>query len=157
PLLFQPVQRDVNRATRDRSPRPPLNLLANRHRIRLIAQAQHRHQHHLLELSEKIHALLLHCLQCRHSKCPCQLLPPPATGTFRPSAESYTSPGASQLPGVEVLASALDSRRPRRAVPLPASKGLIDVPSRHSVDETVDKLRSILQAKGVTLFALIDH
>ena len=35
--------------------------------------------------------------------------------------------------------------------------GLIDVPSNHSVDETVEKLKGILQAKGVTLFALVDH
>jgi uncharacterized protein (DUF302 family) len=36
-------------------------------------------------------------------------------------------------------------------------EGIIDVPSNHSVDETVDKLKGILQAKGITLFALIDH
>ena len=35
--------------------------------------------------------------------------------------------------------------------------GIIDVPSKHSVDETVEKLKGILQAKGVTLFALVDH
>jgi uncharacterized protein (DUF302 family) len=35
--------------------------------------------------------------------------------------------------------------------------GLIDIPSQHSVDETVDKLKGILQEKGVTLFALVDH
>jgi uncharacterized protein (DUF302 family) len=35
--------------------------------------------------------------------------------------------------------------------------GIIDTPSNHSVDETVEKLKGILQAKGVTLFALIDH
>lgn len=35
--------------------------------------------------------------------------------------------------------------------------GIIDILSNHSVDETVEKLRSILNAKGVTLFALIDH
>lgn len=35
--------------------------------------------------------------------------------------------------------------------------GIIDKPSRHSVDETVEKLKAILQAKGVTLFALVDH
>ena len=34
---------------------------------------------------------------------------------------------------------------------------MVDVPSNHSVDETVGKLKTILQAKGVTLFALIDH
>lgn len=37
------------------------------------------------------------------------------------------------------------------------SKGIVDKPSSHSVDETVEKLKGILQAKGVTLFALVDH
>jgi uncharacterized protein (DUF302 family) len=36
-------------------------------------------------------------------------------------------------------------------------KGIIDIPSSHPVDETVEKLKGILQAKGVTLFALVDH
>ena len=36
-------------------------------------------------------------------------------------------------------------------------KGIIDTPSNHSVDQTVDKLKGILTAKGVTLFALVDH
>jgi len=36
-------------------------------------------------------------------------------------------------------------------------KGIVDVPSNHSVDDTVGKLKTILQAKGITLFALIDH
>jgi uncharacterized protein (DUF302 family) len=36
-------------------------------------------------------------------------------------------------------------------------EGIVKIPSHHSVDETVDKLKAILQSKGVTLFALIDH
>jgi uncharacterized protein (DUF302 family) len=40
---------------------------------------------------------------------------------------------------------------------LPNNKGLIDIPSNHSVDETVEKLKGIFQAKGITLFALVDH
>ena len=36
-------------------------------------------------------------------------------------------------------------------------RGIIDTPSNHSVDETVERLKGILQAKGVTLFALVDH
>jgi uncharacterized protein (DUF302 family) len=36
-------------------------------------------------------------------------------------------------------------------------KGIIAKLSNHSVDETVGRLKSILQAKGVTLFALVDH
>jgi uncharacterized protein (DUF302 family) len=38
-----------------------------------------------------------------------------------------------------------------------ASNGIVDKPSNHSVDETVEKLKDILQSKGVTLFAMIDH
>ena len=37
------------------------------------------------------------------------------------------------------------------------NSGLINIPSNHSVDETVDKLKAILQSKGITIFALIDH
>jgi uncharacterized protein (DUF302 family) len=37
------------------------------------------------------------------------------------------------------------------------SKGIVDKLSNHSVDQTVDRLKNILQSKGVTLFALIDH
>lgn len=38
-----------------------------------------------------------------------------------------------------------------------ANRGIIDKPSNHSVDETVEKLKAMLQAKGITLFALVDH
>src|SRR5580698_6096775 len=38
-----------------------------------------------------------------------------------------------------------------------SDNGIIDVPGHHSVDETVEKLKGILQAKGVALFALVDH
>src|SRR5579875_3112332 len=37
------------------------------------------------------------------------------------------------------------------------AKGMEQVESRHSVDETVERLRSVLEARGVTLFALVDH
>lgn len=36
-------------------------------------------------------------------------------------------------------------------------RGIVDIPSAHSVDETVRRLEGILNAKGVTLFALVDH
>src|SRR5271167_2863083 len=35
--------------------------------------------------------------------------------------------------------------------------GIVTLASLHSVDQTVQKLEEILQAKGVKLFALIDH
>ena len=37
------------------------------------------------------------------------------------------------------------------------NKGIIDKLSNHSVEQTVEKLKNILQSKGVTLFALVDH
>src|SRR5579864_2873934 len=37
------------------------------------------------------------------------------------------------------------------------SKGIVDVPTNQTVDQTVAKLKNILQSKGVTLFALVDH
>ncbi len=35
--------------------------------------------------------------------------------------------------------------------------GIINKLSNHSVEQTVERLKSILQSKGVTLFALVDH
>src|SRR5712664_3506617 len=37
------------------------------------------------------------------------------------------------------------------------SNGITNKASNHSVDQTVEKLKTILQSKGVTLFALVDH
>jgi uncharacterized protein (DUF302 family)/uncharacterized membrane protein YidH (DUF202 family) len=51
-----------------------------------------------------------------------------------------------------------NSKETSMAQAAPASgRGMIDTPSNHSVDQTVEKLKEILQAKGVTLFALVDH
>jgi uncharacterized protein (DUF302 family) len=38
-----------------------------------------------------------------------------------------------------------------------SDNGIVSKPSNHSVEQTVDKLKSILQSKGITLFALVDH
>jgi uncharacterized protein (DUF302 family) len=35
--------------------------------------------------------------------------------------------------------------------------GIVTIPSNHSVDDTVDRLKNILRSKGISLFALIDH
>ncbi len=37
------------------------------------------------------------------------------------------------------------------------SSGIIHLPGNHSVDELVEKLKAVLEARGVTLFALVDH
>jgi putative membrane protein len=38
-----------------------------------------------------------------------------------------------------------------------SSHGIVDTPSNHSVDQTVEGLKEILQTKGVTVFELVDH
>jgi uncharacterized protein (DUF302 family) len=35
--------------------------------------------------------------------------------------------------------------------------GITEIPSDHPVDQTVARLKEILEAKGITLFALVDH
>jgi uncharacterized protein (DUF302 family) len=35
--------------------------------------------------------------------------------------------------------------------------GIVTIPGHHAVDATVEKLEGILRAKGVKLFALVDH
>jgi len=37
------------------------------------------------------------------------------------------------------------------------SNGIVNEPSNHSVDETVDRLKAIVQASGAVLFRLVDH
>jgi uncharacterized protein (DUF302 family) len=39
----------------------------------------------------------------------------------------------------------------------PAADGIATIPSAHSVSETVARIRAALEAKSVTLFAVIDH
>jgi uncharacterized protein (DUF302 family) len=38
-----------------------------------------------------------------------------------------------------------------------SGNGIISKPTRHSVDEMVEKIKAILAEKGITLFALVDH
>jgi len=42
-------------------------------------------------------------------------------------------------------------------MPPTQANGIVSKLSNHSVDATVKKLKGILQAKGVALFALVDH
>jgi uncharacterized protein (DUF302 family)/uncharacterized membrane protein YidH (DUF202 family) len=44
-----------------------------------------------------------------------------------------------------------------KSMSMPAENGIVRKPSNHSVDQTIEKLKTILQAKGVMLFALVDH
>ena len=58
------------------------------------------------------------------------------------------------LPGTAM--SAPDAPAPPGAI-VGKEAGIVSIPSNHSVDETVDKLKNILRSKEITLFVLIDH
>jgi uncharacterized protein (DUF302 family) len=48
--------------------------------------------------------------------------------------------------------------KPVVAIMTPHSdSGIIDERSQHSVEQTVERLSALLRAKGITLFALVDH
>lgn len=38
-----------------------------------------------------------------------------------------------------------------------ANRGIIEKQSKYSVDETLEKLKQILQTRGISIFAVIDH
>ncbi len=56
-----------------------------------------------------------------------------------------------------VISSALAHLAIAEGQPGANKNGIVTIPSNHSVEETVERLKNILQTKGVTLFALVDH
>jgi uncharacterized protein (DUF302 family) len=56
-----------------------------------------------------------------------------------------------------VLLSGLALPAMAAGLPVTQKEGIVTIPSNHSVDETVAKLKSILASKGIHLFAVIDH
>lgn len=42
-------------------------------------------------------------------------------------------------------------------MPIPKNSGIVSIPSHHSADDTVERLKSMFAAKGIQLFAIIDH
>jgi putative membrane protein len=58
---------------------------------------------------------------------------------------------------LSVRHSALHGQVRKENVIAQVTKGIIDKRSNHSVDQTVEKIKSLLQAKGVNLLGLVDH
>jgi uncharacterized protein (DUF302 family) len=59
--------------------------------------------------------------------------------------------------GVLAMAVGLLSASAVTEDPVEKGEGIVTIASRHSVDETVEKLKGILQARGVMIFAVVDH
>ena len=49
------------------------------------------------------------------------------------------------------------SIRPAKEAHMSRNNGIVTIPSRHSVEETVQRLEAMLAAKNVKVFALVDH
>jgi uncharacterized protein (DUF302 family)/uncharacterized membrane protein YidH (DUF202 family) len=64
---------------------------------------------------------------------------------------------ASYLVSVHNSASLHSENSGEKTMSATTTRGITDKPSNHSVEQTVDRAKNILQSKGVTLFALIDH
>jgi len=88
------------------------------------------------------------------------------TAHARPSTQAVTMALFLALVGLAMALYLISIRSSTRAQPAHSEErsmtprrgnGIIDLPSNHSVDETVEKLKGMLQAQGVTLFALVDH
>ncbi|MBO1530511.1 DUF302 domain-containing protein [Psychrobacter sp. F1192] len=64
----------------------------------------------------------------------------------------------SSCASVESILNSPDSNTSKEtATTVNAKKGLVTLQSNHSVKETADKLASILESKGMTVFARVDH
>ena len=61
------------------------------------------------------------------------------------------------LVSVRSTAHSRFEERKETCMALNKDRGIVDVPSNRSVDQTVEKVKAILNAKGVTLFALVNH
>jgi uncharacterized protein (DUF302 family)/uncharacterized membrane protein YidH (DUF202 family) len=88
------------------------------------------------------------------------------TAFRRPSALAVAVAAILAVVGLAMAIYLISVREPSQAHPEArkeksmtsnAENGIVTIPSRHSVDGTVEKLEKALQAKGVKLFALIDH
>ena len=50
-----------------------------------------------------------------------------------------------------------DKKREETSMTATVDNGIVETPSNHSVDQTVERLKGILREKGITVFALVDH
>jgi uncharacterized protein (DUF302 family)/uncharacterized membrane protein YidH (DUF202 family) len=84
----------------------------------------------------------------------------------RPSSLGITVAIILAVLGLVMAAYLISVRDPKQANPqggqpkamtTNTDAGIVSIPANHSVDQTVEKLQQRLQAKGVKLFALVDH
>src|ERR1035437_2550951 len=58
---------------------------------------------------------------------------------------------------IHLLSVNAAATQPTQETSMSSSNGIVTIPSHHPVEQTVQRLEGILAAKGVKLFAVIDH
>jgi uncharacterized protein (DUF302 family) len=58
---------------------------------------------------------------------------------------------------IHLLSANAAAMQPTQEISMSSKNGIVTIASRHSVEQTVQRLEEILAAKGVKLFAVIDH
>jgi uncharacterized protein (DUF302 family)/uncharacterized membrane protein YidH (DUF202 family) len=61
------------------------------------------------------------------------------------------------LASVREAGPSITNKAQEKSMTSNSDNGIVTLPGHHSVDQTVKKLEEILQAKGIKLFALVDH
>jgi uncharacterized protein (DUF302 family)/uncharacterized membrane protein YidH (DUF202 family) len=88
------------------------------------------------------------------------------TGRSHPATEAVAIAFLLALVGLGMAVYLISVRSSTRSQPANSKEtsmthdshsGIVEIPSHHPVHQTVEKIRGILAAKGVTLFALVDH
>src|SRR5258708_6874846 len=83
--------------------------------------------------------------------------PEPSRGSFFAVAIAVLLAALGVALAIHLLSVNGAAMLPPQETSVSSSNGIVTIPSRHSAEQTVLRLEEILAAKGVKLFAVIDH
>lgn len=81
----------------------------------------------------------------------------PSQGSFFAIAIAVLLAALGVALAIHLLSVDAAAVQPTQEVSMSSNAGIVTIPSHHSVEQTVQRLEEILAAKGVKLFAVIDH
>jgi uncharacterized protein (DUF302 family)/uncharacterized membrane protein YidH (DUF202 family) len=81
----------------------------------------------------------------------------PSQGSFFAIAIAVPLAALGVALAIHLLSVNAAAMQPTQETSMSSNNGIVTIPSHHSVEQTVQRLEEILAAKGVKLFAVIDH
>jgi uncharacterized protein (DUF302 family)/uncharacterized membrane protein YidH (DUF202 family) len=81
----------------------------------------------------------------------------PSHGSFFAIAIAVLLAALGVAIAIHLLSVNAAAMQPTQEISMSSTNGIVTIPSHHSVEQTVQHLEEILAAKGVKLFAVIDH